>query len=61
MFNMENLENTPNKKILDRMVFLKSEFDKTKQLIIDLTLYLDSVENEYGELNNEMKKRMGDD
>ena len=61
MFNMENLENTPNKKILDRMVFLKSEVDKTKQLIIDLTLYLDSVENEYGELNNEMKKRMGDD
>lgn len=43
------------------MVFLKSEFDKTKQLIIDLTLYLDIVENEYDELNNEMKKRMGDD
>ncbi len=58
---MENLENTPNKKILDKMVFLKDEFDKTKQLIIDLTMYLDTVEEDYNRLNKEMKKRMGDD
>lgn len=43
------------------MVFLKDEFDKTKQLIIDLTMYLDTVEEDYNRLNKEMKKRMGDD
>ena len=32
-----------------------------KKLLLTLTQHLDAVELDYNKLNNEMKKRMGDD
>jgi len=36
---------------------LKTEFDKTKELIIDLTRHLDGVEGLYNNVNKEIEKR----
>mgnify|MGYP003327802703 CR=1 FL=1 len=36
---------------------LKSEYNKTKELIIDLTRHLDVIENLYNNVNEELKKR----
>ena len=57
---LENYKDKANKEILEEMVSLKEEFDKTKSLIFNLTHHLDSVENEYNKLNNEIKTRKGD-
>ena len=57
---MKKYKDEPNKTILIEMSKLKEEFDKTKSLVINLTTHLDSVENRYNLLNNEMKKRNGD-
>jgi DNA anti-recombination protein RmuC len=56
---LENYKDKANKEILEEMVSLKEEFDKTKSLIFNLTHHLDSVENEYNKLNNEIKTRKG--
>ena len=65
LLRMEELikkyKDEPNKNILIEMSKLKEEFDKTKTLVINLTEHLDSVENRYNLLNNEMKKRNADD
>ena len=39
------------------MQVLKKEFDKTKQILIDLTLHIEDVEKKFNVLNNEIKKR----
>jgi len=39
------------------MQVLKKEFDKTKQILIDLTLHIEDVEKKFNMLNNEIKKR----
>ena len=57
----KDYKNLPNKEILERMGSLMEEFEKTKKLLLTLTQHLDVVELEYNKLNNEMKKRMGDD
>ena len=58
---LKEYKDKPNKEILTEMVKLKEEFDKTKSLVIKLTTHLDSVEIRYNLLNNEMKKRKGDE
>jgi len=57
---LKNYKDKANKKILEEMASLKEEFEKTKSLIFNLTHHLDSVENEYNKLNNEIKTRKGD-
>lgn len=57
----KNYKNLPNKELLEKMNSLMEEFEKTKKLLLTLTQHLDVVELEYNKLNNEMKKRMGDD
>mgnify|MGYP003625767063 CR=1 FL=1 len=57
---LKNYKDKTNKEILEEMVSLKEEFEKTKSLIFNLTHHLDSVENEYNKLNNEIKTRKGD-
>jgi|TARA_R100001163_G_C5044734_1_gene182171 methylthioribose-1-phosphate isomerase len=62
--NMENLKDykeKPNKELLEKLFKLKNEFDKTKSLIVNLTYHLDKVEKAYNQINDEMKKRLGDD
>lgn len=47
-----NLKNLPNQKLVEFMDLLTSDFEGTKQNIINSTLYLDKVEELY---NNTLK------
>ena len=46
-----------NKDILEMMTNLRDEFNKTKSIVIDLTLHIEDVEKKFNLLNNEIKKR----
>lgn len=46
-----------NKDILEIMTNLRDEFNKTKSIVIDLTLHIEDVEKKFNLLNNEIKKR----
>lgn len=48
----QNLNNLPNQKLVEFMDLLSSDFEGTKQNIINSTLYLDKVEELY---NNTLK------
>ena len=48
-----NLKNLPNSKLIEFMDDLSSGFEITKQNIINLTIYLDTVEELY---NNTLKE-----
>lgn len=54
---INDVENKSNKDLLTVKSELEIEFDKTKQLIIDLTYHLDQIENLYNKTNNELTKR----
>jgi len=54
---VKNVNDTPNKDLLEAANDLYTEFEKTKQLIIDLTRHLDSVEVSYNKVKNELKNR----
>ena len=54
---VNDCENKPNKDLLSTRDALINEFEKTKELIIDLTRHLDAVEDLYNNINNEIKKR----
>jgi len=47
----------PNKELIDVLHTLKEEFDKTKSLLIKLTLHLEDVEKKFNTLNEELNKR----
>jgi len=47
----------PSKEILSVMKTLKTEFDKTKELIVDLTHHLESTEKKFNLLDKEIHKR----
>lgn len=55
---VEDVENKSNKDLFDAQNILIEEFDKTKQLILDLTKHLESVETLYDKVNNEIGKRI---
>lgn len=61
MENLKDYKEKPNKELLEKLFKLKNEFDKTKSLIVNLTYHLDKVEKTYNQINDEMKKRLGDD
>jgi len=50
-------ENKSNKDLQTASDFLYTEFNKTKELIIDLTRHLESLETHYNILQKELKKR----
>ena len=52
-----NVESKSNNELLIVADELYEEFEKTKQLIIDLTRHLDSVEKLYTDVNSEIQKR----
>jgi uncharacterized membrane protein YgaE (UPF0421/DUF939 family) len=52
-----DVENKSNKDLLIVADELNEEFNKTKELIIDLTRHLDGVENLYNKVNKEIEKR----
>ena len=49
--------NKSNKDLLIVVDELSEEFEKTKELIIDLTRHLDGVESLYNKVNKELEKR----
>jgi hypothetical protein len=53
-----DVQNKSNKDLLLAIETLSTEFEKTKELIIDLTRHLDLVEEMYNTVNNEMGKRI---
>lgn len=53
-----NCEDTSNKDLVESRDFLIEEFQKTKELIIDLTRHLESIEVLYDKINNELEKRI---
>jgi len=50
-------KNKPNKDIIDVMTTLKEDFNKSKDLIIKLTLHLEDTEKKFNLLESELKKR----
>ncbi len=52
-----NVESKSNNELLLVADELYDEFEKTKQLIIDLTRHLDGVESLYNKVNKEIEKR----
>jgi hypothetical protein len=54
---VENVKNKPNQKLIECRDILSSEFEKTKELIIDLTKHLDAVKDSYEIINEEIGKR----
>jgi hypothetical protein len=52
-----DVQNKSNKDLLIVAEELNDEFEKTKELIIDLTRHLDGVESLYNKVNKELEKR----
>ena len=46
-----DVENKSNNELLNTLNVLSEEFEKTKELIIDLTRHLDGVETLYNKVN----------
>jgi DNA anti-recombination protein RmuC len=55
---LKDYKNKSNKELVSCLDFLKNDFDKTKDLIIKLTYHLDSTENSYNKLLEEINKRI---
>jgi galactitol-specific phosphotransferase system IIB component len=53
-----DVKNKSNKDLFVAINELNEEFEKTKTLIVNLTRHLDSVENLYNEINDEIEKRI---
>lgn len=54
---VKNVKDQPNAKLIESRDLLLSEFNKTKDLIVDLTRHLDAVEGSYEIINKEIGKR----
>lgn len=54
---LNDVENKSNKDLKDVINILIEEFEKTKQLIVDLTRHLETIEDYHAKINNEIKKR----
>jgi hypothetical protein len=54
---VKDLVNLPNNKLISLMDKLSTEFDETKNSIIDLSYHLDNVEALYNKILNEYEKR----
>jgi hypothetical protein len=52
-----DVENRSNNVLVSSRDFLIEEFQKTKEVIIDLTRHLESVEVLYDKINKELEKR----
>jgi|TARA_R110000744_G_scaffold27341_10_gene66866 hypothetical protein len=50
-------KNKPNKELLDVLMVLKEEFDKTKSILINLTLHIEDIEKKFNLINKELDNR----
>ena len=55
---VKDVKNKSNKDLFLVINELNTEYEKTKQLIVDLTHHLETVENIYNEVNDEIGKRI---
>ena len=54
---VKNVKDKPNKTLIESRDVLKSEFEKTKDLILELTRHLDAVKESYEVINEEIGNR----
>jgi predicted transcriptional regulator len=54
---IDDVTNKSNKDLFTTLEQLSTEFENTKQLIIDLTRHLESIEDSYNKVNREIEKR----
>jgi hypothetical protein len=54
---VKNVQDKPNKDLMACLSYLSEEYEKTKELIIDLTNHMDNVEDMYNIINKELSKR----
>lgn len=54
---IDDVTNKSNKDLFITLEQLSNEFENTKQLIIDLTRHLESIEDSYNKVNKEIEKR----
>jgi len=54
----KNANDKSNKDLVECRDILFTEFEKTKQLILDLTRHLDTVQEYYEIINTEIGKRL---
>ena len=55
---VENVKDRSNKDLIESRDVLQAEFEKTKELIINLTRHMESVEAFYEAINKEIGKRL---
>lgn len=55
---VKNVKNKSNKDLIESRDILLIEFEKTKELIINLTRHLDSVQGDYEIINKEIGNRL---
>lgn len=54
---LQNYKNKSNKDLIFVLDFLKNDYEKTKDLIIKLTHHLDTTEQSYNKVFDEVNKR----
>jgi len=55
---VENVTDKSNQKLIDSRDLLLTEFNKTKDLIVELTRHLESVQHSYEIINKEIGNRL---
>ena len=55
---VKNVKDKPNKDLIESRDELLAEFNKTKELIINLTRHLEVVQEHYELINKEIAKRL---
>ena len=55
---VKNVKDKPNKTLVESRDLLLIEFNKTKDLIVDLTHHLDAVKESYETINKEIGNRL---
>lgn len=53
----KNLKNLPNQKLIEFMDLLSNEFEETKKILINQTMYLDNLELLYNNILKEFQSR----
>lgn len=56
--NQKNLSDLPNNNLVEFMDLLTTDFEETKEKIVNLTYYLDKVEELYNNILKEYQNRV---
>jgi DNA anti-recombination protein RmuC len=54
---LKDYKNKSNKDLVSALDFLKNDFEKTKDILVKLTYHLESTENSYNKILEEINKR----